>query len=1774
MGITMKNWKRNWKRMLTVALAVMMVATTVDVSTFAVFATEGESTEFCEHHAEHTEECGYTEGAEGFECTHVHGEECYSEEINCIHVHDGNCGYVDGEDTCIHECSEENECITMVENCTHAHDDACGYKEAVEGTPCIYSCDACSNKSIEGMENEEDNDIGEEEEVEESNIITAWSWIDENECIDLETNTLALPGASAGNMASKLDIVSLLPTSITATVNETEETVAITDWKCEEYPEEGAYEGTYTFTVSLPGGYTLEEGVNDLSVKIELGGADLYENGNTPNVEGTGFFATEDMEWNDGMPSVSDSANYSGDSRYTSFAGTVISFVYIENEGDELLGVLWDDILITKDGNDAKSLVSCNTYENVEGIYDICFNECGEYVFEYNNDTITVYVESPQVGFYNSSTPSIETYIRDFNFHDMEDNNTFYVILDAPEGYAASVSFSVNSYEEGEISPEQLGNYISSEVVSEGIYKITVNTETGFDFRVEAVFTNGEEPDWETSAEISVWYSPVVDGLVIKDWIEENPEGNLIVHEDAEFKKEAGATLSGTTLYFAYLENEEDETPETLSLENLTITFEDSDASQYVTMSVNESNSELINLIFEKTGEYIVSYAGSEVVIQVDYPQVGFYNSTTQSDNTYLKEFNFHDMENNVFYAILDASEGYTTTLADENPFSVFSYEEDAEVSSERLEEFISTEEVDEGIYKITVNTQAGFDLNVNAVCTNNTDAADSWPTSMGISVWYSMVVEGLVVKDWIEETPEGNLIVSDQAEFMKETGTSLNGTTLYFAYLEAENDEEPETVLVEDLTITLEGNDASQYVTMSANERNSDLTDLRFKKTGEYTVSYNGSQVIIYVDYPVLGFYRTPELSTEGHIGDVFEYTTGNNDVVYLVVNSGDANITDINVNHRYYDGCIDTEMVSNANGIIIYKISILDELDSKFIIYATCQCAYGEDEPYEEYAEIVLQSTEMTGRKAYTDGEKHLGYTGCYMTEDEYNAGMVFWDNSTPIFWVHADTVQGVIDKLSAVANGEEILYKKVDFAGPDTSDGTGDLEITNTGYIYVTISQIGNIDLQDQYVSSSGNMKGIYFTSGKDSAYSEHDYENGFYIEDCVFNLDNVKARITADGRDVNDVIPQDLQGKSYVSRYKGKAYHVTKVTNGDQHYFTLNNAVKFASGEESKETLLLQYLDLNNKEGIAEMTPFFKYPEMHVNIYCDMKFTGRYEKLSIGFKEGKNYNATITNLLTGESEDVYTVDDLGGAKTKEVSTTFVYDDEGGAIVNENTSVWLYEIDSETVTSGNYDGEVEVKETPEPNAMPELTQAQKDEIEKGKKLTVDVQADEQESENIDNRVDAKVKEAINDSSYAGITYLDLSVSASVEGVENNGEKIKTSITELKAPMEITIDIPEHARKNGRRYKIVRHHVDKHGREYTEVIEGKLSNDGRKITFKTDKYSTYAIAYDGVDDNNNNSGGGSTGENNSGGSATNNNNSSSAGAQMNPGTEVVVVPTETTVDNLNSTMGTLRPVRNAEEEMVEDAVVKVESKEESTVPDHTTEVTPVVNMKLQLAVKEEAMQIIDAIRNNSLGKDVLDEETLANVKEALEKNESIITEILAEKLEESEIDTEIKDAFDEALTEIAEGKEDVSAKIVQFLDLSLLLKTENGQVLGTINKLSKEVTFTFAIPDELKEGKKEFVVLRMHDNEVTVLEAITNDTVSFETDSFSIYALAYMEAPIEEITEEESTVVDVGTADVMEFTQESNSNVTLFVIIGVVVFGVLLLAFYLYKKNQNKEN
>lgn len=136
-------------------------------------------------------------------------------------------------------------------------------------------------------------------------IITAWQWVDEEEILDPETGSLALPGASKDVPALFADVTNLLPTEIKAVlkvtvqngdpaptdnegdetaadrgeaaVEEMEQTLALGGWECEDYPEAGAYSGSYTFTTSLPEGYRLNDHAAPLEVTVELGGAKMYE---------------------------------------------------------------------------------------------------------------------------------------------------------------------------------------------------------------------------------------------------------------------------------------------------------------------------------------------------------------------------------------------------------------------------------------------------------------------------------------------------------------------------------------------------------------------------------------------------------------------------------------------------------------------------------------------------------------------------------------------------------------------------------------------------------------------------------------------------------------------------------------------------------------------------------------------------------------------------------------------------------------------------------------------------------------------------------------------------------------------------------------------------------------------------------------------------------------------------------------------------------------------------------------------------------------------------------------------------------------------------------------------------------------------------------------------------------------------------------------------------------------------------------------------------------
>ena len=151
------------KRLTAAFLCLCLLFTLLPATAFA----EGETgsgapqagSALCEHHQQHDESCGYTEGTEEIPCTHEHDEDCYTLVTECVHEHTAECYPAESvsENTatpsepgeaeptaCTHECSEESGCITKTLDCKHEHDEACGYVPATEGTPCTFVCEVCN----------------------------------------------------------------------------------------------------------------------------------------------------------------------------------------------------------------------------------------------------------------------------------------------------------------------------------------------------------------------------------------------------------------------------------------------------------------------------------------------------------------------------------------------------------------------------------------------------------------------------------------------------------------------------------------------------------------------------------------------------------------------------------------------------------------------------------------------------------------------------------------------------------------------------------------------------------------------------------------------------------------------------------------------------------------------------------------------------------------------------------------------------------------------------------------------------------------------------------------------------------------------------------------------------------------------------------------------------------------------------------------------------------------------------------------------------------------------------------------------------------------------------------------------------------------------------------------------------------------------------------------------------------------------------------------------
>ena len=201
----MKSKKKG--KILAVILSGMLLGTQIPAMA-ASEAASGYTGGICEHHSEHTAECGYQEAVPEQPCLHVHTEECYEYVTSCVHEHTEECYPLlevvsaEAQDTegteddagsaeepqtelvrgseptaCTHICSEESGCVTKSLNCIHedkinadgsityaVHDKSCGYAPAVEGKDCTFVCGICSTPEEPEEETEEET-VGEQEDA-------------------------------------------------------------------------------------------------------------------------------------------------------------------------------------------------------------------------------------------------------------------------------------------------------------------------------------------------------------------------------------------------------------------------------------------------------------------------------------------------------------------------------------------------------------------------------------------------------------------------------------------------------------------------------------------------------------------------------------------------------------------------------------------------------------------------------------------------------------------------------------------------------------------------------------------------------------------------------------------------------------------------------------------------------------------------------------------------------------------------------------------------------------------------------------------------------------------------------------------------------------------------------------------------------------------------------------------------------------------------------------------------------------------------------------------------------------------------------------------------------------------------------------------------------------------------------------------------------------------------------------------------------------------------
>lgn len=169
--------------------------------------------------------------------------------------------------------------------------------------------------------------------------------------------------------------------------------------------------------------------------------------------------------------------------------------------------------------------------------------------------------------------------------------------------------------------------------------------------------------------------------------------------------------------------------------------------------------------------------------------------------------------------------------------------------------------------------------------------------------------------------------------------------------------------------------------------------------------------------------------------------------------------------------------------------------------------------------------------------------------------------------------------------------------------------------------------------------------------------------------------------------------------------------------------------------------------------------------------------------------------------------------------------------------------------------------------------------------------------------------------------------------------------------------------------------------------------------------------------------------------------------------------------------------------------------------------------------------------------------------------EGKNVEVEVQVKSVEADKIDKKEKEQIEK---EAAKEVEDI--KVAQYIDITILVKdSDTDEKIDELENVKKAITFTVAkpkLPDVAEGYTRIFYVIRNHNGDIDVWEAKEVDgKLSFESDKFSTYAIAYKDV---EITEEVKPEEDTKKPTTPEVPKTGDNLILYVALAGISIFGI----------------